>query len=618
MRYGKVYYYDRMGNRLKNQPMSMGQGRMFLVVSIETPGSIILLCCPASFLSALPGKSFLSGKTEDENITNLMFRSPQQGNVRMSAHPSNPATGGSLPTAYHQDYPFKPNYFALESALESEIEFAPDPPSELTDSKEVSGRKSMSKLDNPWDVFMSTKIDEELEPVLRTPKALKPIISPLNSLKSPPEFDDLEQDHLAKELARMDMKSEKALDEQDCNSNIKDFHIRHGVIEHDETGSLCSHCRREELALEETRELENLKKRLASHVDDVNASEAAIHEREREQELAETDGMVLPAFDREQEDDSERALREKQRYKEELEVEIENKRQLADFQEKKQKQQMNALNTLDAEMYAEDQDRQKVNELIDKQKHYDELHEQIEVKEYIKKGEDLRPEWWELKPPPVIDRFAAINEQHDKGRMFEQLRRHEALRDSVEMLEQFKRQQKEQDEEARSVQHKQQHFIKQTLETQASLIAYGTGKRAYAEPTHPDVFRAWEEAHRRNDRRYRVLQDVDPSIVPATTSTTSMAMERARRQAEAERAARKVAERAAVEQYKETVIEKKRCRKCHRPMRERKYTRTVASHYTSSPPLPTFGSQPINHFFIHSNNRSDLFSAQRTFWKTIT
>ncbi|KAI1709909.1 hypothetical protein Ddc_13672 [Ditylenchus destructor] len=547
MRYGKVYYYDRMGNRLKNQPMSMGQ--------------------------------------EDENIANLMFRSPQRGNVRMSSHPPDPASGGSLPAAYHPDNPFKLNYFALESALESEMEFAPDPPSELSGSKEVSGRKSMSKSDNPWDVFMSTKIDEELDPVLRTPKALKPIISPLNSLKSPPEFDDLEQDHLAKELARMDMKSEKVLDEQDWNSNIKDFHIRHGVTVHDETGSLCSQCRREELALEETRELDNLKKRIASHVDDVNASEAAIHEREREQESAETDGMVLPAFNREQEDDSEKALREKQRYKEELEVEIENKRQLADFQEKKQKQQMNVLNTLDAEMYAEDQDRQKVNELIDKQKHYDELHEQIEVKEYIKKGEDLRPEWWELKPPSVIDRFGAINEQHDKGRMFEQLRRHEALRDSVEMLEQFKRQQKEQDEEARSVQQKQQHFIKQTLETQASLIAYGTGKRAYAEPTHPDVFRAWEEAHRRNDRRYRVLQDVDPSVVPATTSTTSMAMERARRQAEVERATRRVAERAAEEQYKETVIEKKRCRKCHRPMRERKYTRTVASHYTSSPPL---------------------------------
>lgn len=47
------------------------------------------------------------------------------------------------------------------------------------------------------------------------------------------------------------------------------------------------------------------------------------------------------------------------------------------------------------------------------------------------------------------------------------------------------------------------------------------------------MYRAWQEAHLRNDKRYRVLQDID-----------------------AQRKQRQI----------ETDIELRRCRRCHRPM----------------------------------------------------
>uniref|UniRef100_A0A915D1P3 Uncharacterized protein n=1 Tax=Ditylenchus dipsaci TaxID=166011 RepID=A0A915D1P3_9BILA len=394
-----------------------------------------------------------------------------------------------------------------------------------------------------------------------TSKILKPIISPLNSLRSPPDSNELEQERLAKELAHMDLKVSKVLEEKDWDEHIQDFNIRHSVLEID-SNSLCSMCRMEENTVDESREINNLRKKLAEHVDDVNLIESAQHQQELKS--AEKDEMpLLPAFGTQNDKDEEnnREAKDKERYREELEIQIENKRRLALFEEDKEMKLQNAVNILDAQKYADDQDRMKALDLIEKQKHYQELREQIEVKDYIKKGEELKQEWWEKKPHFTH----AINDEKDKGRMFEQLRRHEALKESVLMLEDFKKQQREQDEAARLAHQKQQSYLKHSLQHQASLISQGTGKRSTAEQTNPQVYRAWEEAHRRNDRRYRVLQEVDASGMSGTTAMRATAVSGHRRTVPNIMP-------PTEQHYEETIVERKRCRKCHRPMRQRKYT----------------------------------------------
>uniref|UniRef100_A0A915D043 Uncharacterized protein n=1 Tax=Ditylenchus dipsaci TaxID=166011 RepID=A0A915D043_9BILA len=97
MRYGKVYFYDRMGNRLTHQ---------------------------------------MPGGREDESITS-MFRSPQPGHIKLS---SGVSSISRVHDAYHPDYPFKPNFMALE---ESEMDFAEggaEPPHAETDAQ-MSAKK---------------------------------------------------------------------------------------------------------------------------------------------------------------------------------------------------------------------------------------------------------------------------------------------------------------------------------------------------------------------------------------------------------------------------------------------------------------------------------------------
>ncbi|KAH7726358.1 Protein F07A11.1 [Aphelenchoides avenae] len=365
---------------------------------------------------------------------------------------------------------------------------------------------------------------------------LPPIISPLDDLKTFPESTDAEFDKLARELARIDLDKDKVPDviRDDHHVRTTDDGVtritHHRVTEDVE---LCEHCLMEEKAFRDAQEAALLKKKIGQHVDDVNLQFA---KRKKHEDLLPMN--TLPPFVDRNGADREREMQAKLKYRRELEDEIERRRQAALYREEREKQMHNYSNTRDAHAFAEDRQQRQRLEQEERKRNDESLRQQIELRNLVRREEEERLEWWERRP-----QRGAVVVERDKDHLMGQLRRNEALQHSVEMLEKFKRDRQEYEGMAKDAQRRQFDNLRDKISEQSALTRWQEPRRgsldggaaaAGLDPaTQEAVYRAWQEAHLRNDKRYRVLQDID-----------------------AQRNQRQI----------ETDIELKRCRRCHRPM----------------------------------------------------
>ncbi|KAE9555415.1 hypothetical protein FO519_001352 [Halicephalobus sp. NKZ332] len=354
------------------------------------------------------------------------------------------------------------------------------------------------------------------------------ILSPLNDLRASPEQDEDEKFKMIKELEKLNLNEDgHGYDEgarardfvaesegmggggiqimfKHSHSNpYADEVVRSKKIEED--GELCEHCLLEERRRSAVQTESMLKEKLDRHIHEMN--EMRMRNHRRRPELLPM-GVLPPFMNRD--DDAVRIHRDHQKaaYRMELEEEMTRKRLAAELEKAREKQMSNYANTEDAREYARARDEQVRFDEAEKVRNRDILEKQMELKKLTRKESEDRLEWWERKALPgqkPIERDAEF--------LSDQLRRNEALKRSIEQLEKFKEVQQHDDQARRAAD--KLHFSElreKVIDEQSALIRdrdFLDRPRQYVFAPNPVVFKAWEEAHLNNDKRYRVLQDIE-------------------------------------------------------------------------------------------------------------
>uniref|UniRef100_A0AC34FH47 Uncharacterized protein n=1 Tax=Panagrolaimus sp. ES5 TaxID=591445 RepID=A0AC34FH47_9BILA len=357
------------------------------------------------------------------------------------------------------------------------------------------------------------------------------ILSPLNDLQASPDRRDDERFRVIKSLEKLDLADDsseigyggrqqhrggggggrrrstseeqvfRTLKHSKSNGSIVDEVTRRKII--DEEGELCEHCLLEERRLAATRNQAILKDKLEKHIHDVN--ETWMNRSKRRVLLPM--GVLPPFMNRDDDLNKNRLYHEKAAYRRELEDEIARKKLESELEKARDKAMHNYANTEDARAYALEREEQKMIEISEKERNRDILEKQMELRKFTQKESEDRLEWWEKK-----EAASGKPIERDERFLSDQLRRNEALERSVENLQRFK----EMDKEERLAKHAADRDfygkLREKIDEQSALIHSGDGPskvRRFVTIENPTVYKAWQDAHLLNDKRYRVLQDID-------------------------------------------------------------------------------------------------------------
>ncbi|CAD5234439.1 unnamed protein product [Bursaphelenchus xylophilus] len=425
MRYGKIYYYDRFGNKVDDQePIIKSEVRHFAVNSPKLDRAAVSVPFDENRIFDLPKSDSMDGLNMQELIS---FDRP----------------------AF---------------------------PVDLDDIQ-----------------FPRTDVDSSY------PADPKPVFSPLNDLKSPDDERKQfakELDHLSENLSKL--KSANELAQQFKQSEIeKEFGAedlcedcirsltRHGQRPHQHGGAS---------RMDGESEID-WQRRLRDHVDKVN--DELFHNKGRRELLPMN---VLPPFAYRPDEDTEMIRKQKEQYRVELEKDIE-KRARAKVDDYERGQNVsNLLNTADAQAYYDD--KRNTKQIQESNERYDAEfnRRQAEMRAKREKYEAEQGEWWEDR-----QKEGELKLERDKQHYLNQLKRNEFLKQNIYNLQEFEDQFRDQKEAQRAMRYPHQADVRAKVEIQSELTRPEAARRA--RENLESVWDQWEEAHRRNERKKRVLQE---------------------------------------------------------------------------------------------------------------
>ncbi|KAF8363493.1 hypothetical protein PRIPAC_90416, partial [Pristionchus pacificus] len=142
-------------------------------------------------------------------------------------------------------------------------------------------------------------------------------------------------------------------------------------------------------------------------------------------------------------------------------------------------------------------------------------------------GEGSGEEWWMERPDEHGWREARLMV---KGRE-RQLEKNYHLQENIDRLEEFKRRQEQEDRSAKEAENIRYAKLRDKIHEQNDLMReyddFGKRRtmkageeRNYMTSIDPRVEKAWKEAHEKNDKRYRVLQESEGRIRIGESKTT--------------------------------------------------------------------------------------------------
>uniref|UniRef100_A0A7E4VAW9 Uncharacterized protein n=1 Tax=Panagrellus redivivus TaxID=6233 RepID=A0A7E4VAW9_PANRE len=358
------------------------------------------------------------------------------------------------------------------------------------------------------------------------------ILSPLNDLQSSPDRRDDERMAAIRGIDKLDFDDSNGISIARRNADLSDdilspgrnakvtFTVGGGSLKHaqstddvvdrryveEEAEELCEHCLLEERRNAAARDEARLQKELQKHVANVNDEIRGAGYRRKGRDLLPM-GVLPPFMNRDDDAIKLRSFKAKDAYRRELEDEMARKRLEAELEKVRDKAMHNDANTRDALAYARDQDKLRRFGEDEQVRNRDVLEKQMELTKLNRKESAERLEWWERRSMPGLKGV-----ERDSEFLGDQLRRNEALKRSVDLLEQFKGEQKEENMARRALMKQHYDDLRSRIEQQSDLIrprrytgsASEVGRVA---GYNPSVYKAWEDAHLRNDKRYRVLQD---------------------------------------------------------------------------------------------------------------
>ncbi|CAD5229358.1 unnamed protein product [Bursaphelenchus okinawaensis] len=327
----------------------------------------------------------------------------------------------------------------------------------------------------------------------------KPVFSPLNDLKSPD--DDRKQfakelDHLSENLSKL--KSANELAEQFKTSQLEKEFGADDLCD-DCIRSLTRHGQRPhrhgaDSALMGDNEQE-WQRKLRNHVDKVN--DQLFHDQRRRELLPMN---VLPPFAYRPDEDQEVIRKQKEKYRIELEQDIEKKERAKVDDFEKGQRYSNVLNTADAQAYYDD--KRNLKQVQEANERYDQEfnRRQAELRAKRERYDEEQGEWWEDRA-----KQGEMKLERDKQHYMDQLRRNEFLQQNIQNLQDFEDRFKDQKEAQRAQRYPHQADVRAKVEIQSELTRPEAARRARV--NLESVWDQWAEAHQRNDRRKRVLQE---------------------------------------------------------------------------------------------------------------
>uniref|UniRef100_A0A914ZW86 Uncharacterized protein n=1 Tax=Parascaris univalens TaxID=6257 RepID=A0A914ZW86_PARUN len=484
MRYGKIYFYDRMGNRVNDSRRESLQGFVnFDVPNFRPPSDESLTktyglnkkCDPSSPPIRTAGESSLDA-VRDVQATQPPFRTPPpEIHQRRISLVSPPPIRGTYPVE------------------------TPPPTENIPDSELLLGH--LARDDEPYpsraDVVRYNELfPEDPVPRLYTKEA--------EAVPSPLKYEEA--------TTRLDAPANGIYASDDLG----------GCREH-AVDDLCERCKYEQRQMDAVRaEIERrqratagIKEQSQRYVDDFAAKEATLHADEETRKRAlrahidyvnkeiinqrlacrEPDFKeVLPLRASEEAAASRRD--EKLRYKEDLDRQVLSRQKRTLSRREQDIDDSNSLNLAAAKALAEARGLRWAQEKHD--------HEQLRKFHELQAQEHsvMNDPWWVQRPDEHGWRDWKLHARSN------QLERNTRQQDSLLRLADFKRRLEQQDEHARKEQKLKYDAIREKIHEQSSLINEPSEHRkGIAREVNELVVEAWKREWQRNNERYRVLQD---------------------------------------------------------------------------------------------------------------
>ncbi|KAI6173873.1 hypothetical protein M3Y98_01129300 [Aphelenchoides besseyi] len=441
MRYGKVYFYDRMGNKVRDEEPVI-----------------------------------------KEEIRHFSINSP-----RVKVH-------ANIPFDDHRHFPgatslLSPDHRPMSGPLTTQelISFdRPALPPELDDL-------NFGPVDSPLAVQRGYALRGDTQMHQRSTFD-PPLFAPLNDLKDP---DDPKQE-LARHLDRIDLNQLKsvAYDDELCSECQAELCHAHDPSAHDAAVNRTK-------SLVEQQDSDRLRFKLREHVDEIN------YEQIQRDRFAMKEPMtVLPPFANRPDEKEEKMMAQRERNRLETE-EMASRRRLAEIEANDLEVSIDAR----PEMDEKERERELAQMNAAKDAEFNRMQAAMRAKQ--KREEDNRVEWWENR-----DMFGQVKMDRDRKHIADQLRRNEHLRQNVERLADFEEKYRQQREATHLMRHRQHDAIRGKLdEGKSNELTIPEAARRQREALE-SVWDKWVEAHTRNDRRYRVLQEYDARKHKAIHPTT--------------------------------------------------------------------------------------------------
>ncbi|KAI6243862.1 hypothetical protein M3Y99_00051500 [Aphelenchoides fujianensis] len=424
MRYGKVYFYDRMGNKVQDQePVIKEEIHHF---SVSSPRVKVHANVPFDDHRFFPSVGRLT--------------SPDQGPM------SNRLTTQELISIEQP---------ALPPELD-DLNFGPvDSPLAMDRGYTLRGDSQMHQR-SAYD---------------------PPLFAPLNDLKDP---DDPKQE-LARQFDRIDLNRVKtsAYDDELCEDC-------QAALCHDHDHAAHESAVRQTRSLADQEDSARLRWKLREHVDEIN------YEHLQKDRYGWKEPMtVLPPFANRPDEKEEKMIAQKERSRLESE-EVVARRRLAEIEARDLEASIDARPHLDEQEQAREIAR--MNAAKDAQ--FNRM--QAEMRARREKEEENRVEWWENR-----DQFGQIKLERDRKHYADQLPK--TWSGWPNSKEKFKQQR----EATHLMRHRHHDVVRHKLDEgkPAELTPAEAARRQHE--NLESVWQAWANAHARNDRRYRVLQEYD-------------------------------------------------------------------------------------------------------------
>ncbi|GMT14955.1 hypothetical protein PFISCL1PPCAC_6252, partial [Pristionchus fissidentatus] len=182
-----------------------------------------------------------------------------------------------------------------------------------------------------------------------------------------------------------------------------------------------------------------------------------------------------------------------------------------------------------AREHAEEQRRRQIETRHTRDVHMKSLQFQIQMEMNARRGREVESDLWWMERPDEHGWREARLEWKRKER---QLEKNYNLQGNIDRLEEFKKRQEQQDMTAKEAENNRYARLRDKIHEQSQLMTeydeFGKKRmrnegeeRKFITSIDPRVEHAWKEAHEKNDKRYRVLQESEGRIrIGEHTKTT--------------------------------------------------------------------------------------------------